>query len=556
MLHFEHIEFLIAFVFLFLIIGFYYSLLRWKKKSTKRIGDPQLVNELIKDYSPKKFRFKFLLFSIAFALSILAVAGLRTPDGSQMVKRKGTDIVIALDVSKSMLAEDIKPNRLERAKQLISRIIDNSADNRIGLVIFAGRAYLQMPLTLDHGAAKMYLSAASPDNIPTQGTVISAALQMSAAAFNPKDKTFKSIVLISDGEDHDEEALKVAKSIMQQGIVINTVGIGSPGGAPIIDEKTGEYKKDMQGQTVITKLNEEELSNIAKAGNGLYQLYTNSDEVAKKLNAKFSAIGTDTMVSDSSYASFKEYFQYFLGAAFLFLIIEFFISERKNRKKISAVAMILFLCWCSPSFAQSPKKSIATGNKAYTENNFELAEKDYRKALKSQANNSIANYNLGNALFRKDNTEEAVKQFDNAIQNTSDNKLKQQAFYNKGVTYQKAKKLPEAILAYKNALILNPNDEDARQNLQRALKQQEEQKQKDKKDNKKDKKDQQNKDQQKKDQPEKDQQKNNEPQPQPSRLSKQDAEERLKSLRENEKALQDKLNKSRAAPSSTPDKDW
>ena len=555
MLHFQYIEFLLAFVFLFLIIGFFYSLIRWKKKSTKKIGDPALVKELIKDYSPKKFRTKFIFFCIAFALCIFAVAGLRKPDGSQMVKRKGVDIVIALDVSKSMLAQDIKPNRLERAKQLISRIIDNSVDNRVGLVIFAGRAYLQMPLTLDHGAAKMYLSAASPDNIPVQGTVISSALNMSAAAFNPKDKTFKSIILISDGEDHDEEAVKVAKSLIEQGIVINTVGIGSPAGAPIMDEKTGEYKTDMQGQTVISKLNEEELKNIAKAGNGLYQLFTTADEVAGNLEAKLSGIGKDTMVSDSSYASFKEYFQYFLGAAFIFLVLEFFISERKKRKKIPVVATLLLLFCCGSSFAQSPKKSIAAGNKAYGENNYELAEKEYKEALKKSGNNSTASYNLGNTLYRKDNTEEAVKQYDNAIQNTTDNNIKQQAFYNKGVAYQKAKKLPECILAYKNALILNPNDEDARQNLQRALKKQQEQ-QKDKKQDKNKKEDKDKKDQQNKDQQKQDPQKKDEPKPQPSRISKQDAEEKLKSLRENEKALQDKLNKSKASPNSNPDKDW
>lgn len=558
MLHFQHIEYLLGFVLLFLIIGFYYSLLRWKKKTTKKIGDPQLVQELVKDYSPKKFAIKFVLFCIAFALCVLAVAGLRTPDGNQMVKRKGVDIIIALDVSKSMLAEDIKPNRLERAKQLISRIIDNSADNRIGLVLFAGRAYLQMPLTLDHGAAKMYLSAASPDNIPTQGTVISAALSMSAAAFNPKDKTYKSIVLISDGEDHDEEAIKVTKSLIEQGIVINTVGIGSPGGAPIMDEKTGQLKTDMQGQTVISKLNETELANIAKAGNGIYQLFTTSDEVANKLQAKFAGIGKDTMVSDSSYSSFKEFFQYFLVGAFLLLIIEFFISERKKMKKLSTVATLLLLCFCSNGFSQSPNKSIAEGNKAYIEKNYELAEKEYRQALKAPGNNSTAAYNLGNVLYRKDNAAEAVKQYDNVIQNTADNTIKQQAFYNKGVAYQKDKKLPEAILAYKNALLLNPNDEDARQNLQRALKQQEEEKKKDDKKNNKDQqnKDQKNKDQQDKDQQKKDQQKKDDPQPQPSRLTKQDAEEKLKSLRENERALQDKLNKSRPATNTNPDKDW
>ena len=152
--------------------------------------------------------------------------------------------MIALDVSKSMLAQDIKPSRLERAKQVILKIINNSPDDRVGLVIFAGRAYLQMPLTIDHEAAKMYLSAVSPDDIPTQGTVISDALKMSYAAFNPKDKTFKSVLLISDGEDHDDEALKAAKDLGKQGIMINTIGVGSPEGAPIMNPETGQYKTD------------------------------------------------------------------------------------------------------------------------------------------------------------------------------------------------------------------------------------------------------------------------------------------------------------------------
>lgn len=553
MLHFQYIAYFIALAAVPLMIFFYYRIIKWKEKTSAKIGDPSLVKELTAGYSSKKFRAKFILFIIAFALCAFAVAGLVIPDGTQKINRKGTDIVIALDVSKSMLAQDIKPSRLERAKQVVSKIIDNSPDDRIGLVIFAGRAYLQMPVTIDHEAAKMYLASASPDDVPTQGTVISDALRMSDAAFNPKDKTFKSVILISDGEDHDDEAVKVTKELAKQGIMVNTIGIGSPEGAPITNPETGQYKTNEKGEMIISKLNEKELSEIAKAGNGIYQLYTNTDAAASNIKKQLAHIGEEATISDSSYASFRQYFQFFLAAAFILLLLEFFISEKKKFKLQKTAALLFFMGLSISSFSQSAKTAIIKGNKAYKENNYNTAENEYREALKKSGDNVTANYNLGNALYKKDNTEEAVKSYDDAIANTTDNIIKQKAFYNKGVAYQKAKKLPECITAYKNALILNPNDEDARQNLQRALKeQQKQQQQNQKKDQNKN-----QKKQQPKDQPQKDEKKNNQPQLPPSKISKQDAEEKLKSLLENEKQLQDKLHKLKgAAAPNSPEKDW
>ena len=550
MIHFQHIEYLIALAALPVIIFFYLSIVKWKKNTAKKIGDPSLIKELTAQYSPKKFFTKFILFSLAFTLCAVAVAGLVKPDGTQKVNLKGTDIMIALDVSKSMLAEDIKPSRLERAKQVISRIIENSPQDRVGLVIFAGRAYLQMPMTVDHAAAKMYLSSASPDDVPSQGTVISQALKMCFAAFNPKEKTYKSIVLISDGEDHDDDALKVAKQLAEQGIMINTIGIGSAQGAPIMDSETGQYKTDLQGQTVISKLNQEELADIAKAGNGTYQLYSNTNEIADNIKKSLSGISQKATVSDSSFAVLKQYYQYILAAAFVLLLIEFFVSEKRKSRIKNVIAVFIFMVLGSSSFAQNSKDEIFKGNKAYKENNLPAAESAYREVLKKDENNDVANYNLGNVLYKKEDTEEAAKYFDEAIKNTNDNQLKQKAFYNKGVAYQKAKKLPECIIAYKNALMLNPNDEDARQNLERALKQQQQQQQQNKKDN-------QDKKQQPKDQKKNNEQQNNEPKPQPSKISKQDAEEKLKSLLEKEKELQEKLHKLKgAADPNSPEKDW
>ncbi|MEP6927526.1 MAG: VWA domain-containing protein [Ginsengibacter sp.] len=552
MVHFQYTQYLLALAAIPVMLLLYFLLVRWKKKAAKKIGDPSLVRQLTKGFSSRKFNVKLILFLAGFGLCVLGVAGLVKPDGTQKVNRKGIDVMIALDVSKSMLAQDIKPSRLERAKQVITKIIDNLPDDKIGLVIFAGRAYLQMPMTIDHAAAKMYLSSASPDDVPTQGTIISQALKMSYAAFNPKEKTYKAIVLISDGEDHDENAIKIAKQLGQGGIMVNTVGIGSPQGSPILDPETNSDKVDEKGNVVITKLNEQELANIAKNGNGLYQLYTSTNEVANNIKIKLSGISQSTL-SDSSFDAFKQYFQYFLGVAFLLLLIEFFISERRKLNLKFFAPLLFFLCINNSSFAQSAKDEIIKGNKAYKKSDFTGAENSYRDALKIADNNTTANYNLGNTLYKKDNTDAAVQAYDNTIQNSTDNVIKEKAYYNKGVAYQKAKKLPECINAYENALMLSPQDEDARQNLQRALREQKQQ------EDKKDKKQQNKNDQKKKDQQNKKdpQKQNNEPKPQPSKISKQDAEEKLKSLLENEKALQDKLHKIKGAASpDKPEKDW
>lgn len=554
MIHFQHIEYLLALAALPFIIWSFIHVIKWKKKTAKKIGDPALVKLLISEFSFRKFRIKFYLMAAAFVLCAFAVAGLAEPDQTHKVSRTGTDIVIALDVSRSMLATDIKPSRLERAKQLISMIIDQSPEDKIGLVIFAGRAYLQMPLTIDHEAAKMYVNTSHPNDVPTQGTVISDALRMSEASFNPNDKSYKSILLISDGEDHDDEAITVAKELGKNGIMINTIGIGSPSGSPITDSSTGEYITDEKGQTVISKLNEDELQKIANSAHGIYQLYTDPEVIAQNIKNQLANIEKETVLSDSSYTSFKQYYYYFLIVAFILLIIESVMGEkRKSIPKMASLPIIfLFLIFALPAHSQN--RIIYKGNKAFDEKKYDEAEKEYRSVPENSDKNPTAMFNLGNTLYRKEKNDEAVKAFDEVIRNTNDNTLKQKAFYNKGVAYQKADKLPECITAYKNALLLDPHDEDARQNLQRALKmQQEQQKQHQKdQDKKQDKKDQKKNQSSKNDQQ---QQQNNQPQPQPSKLSKKDAEEKLKSLEQNEKELHNRQ-KSPGRSNDQPIKDW
>lgn len=559
MVHFQHIEYLLALALVPLMILLYVFVLRSKKNTIKKIGDPALVNQLIKDYSPAKFLIKFVLIVTAFVAGIIALANPRMPKGTTIVNRSGIDVMIALDVSKSMLADDIKPSRLERAKQFIERLIDKLPDDRIGIVVFAGRAYLQMPLTTDHSAAKMYLSSATPDVVPTQGTVIGDALKMCYAAFNTKEKKYKSVVLVSDGEDHDKTAEKVTKAMAEEGVMINTVGIGSPEGTTIIDPATGVTKTDAEGRPVITKLNEKELQSIAANGNGLYELFTNTDDVVNGIDTQLKKMGQHS-ITENSLVNFKIFFPWLLGLALILLVAEFFVSEVKKLavvKKIiikkETAALMAMLILPSLLFAQNSNTLIQNGNYAYNKKEYDVAVDNYKKAADKEPANETAQYNLGNALYKKGDAEEALKAYDEAIKFSKSKSDQSGSWYNKGVSLQNNKKLPESIDAYKNALRLNPTDEDARFNLQKALlQQQKQQQQKDQQD--KDKK--KPKDDQQKDQQPQDKNKDQQPKPQPSKMTKKEAEEKLKALLQQEKNLQNKLRKVDAASPDKPEKDW
>ncbi|MEO5888729.1 MAG: VWA domain-containing protein [Ferruginibacter sp.] len=563
MFHFQHIEYLIGLAAVPAMILLYFFVIRWKKKTIKKIGDPALVNQLIRDYSPSKFSLKFILFTLAFIAGVIALANPRMPLGSATVNRTGIDVMIALDVSKSMLAQDVRPDRLQRAKQILSRLIDKLQEDRIGIVVFAGRAYLQMPLTTDHAAAKMYLSSATPDVVPTQGTVIGDALKMSNAAFNTKEKKYKAIILISDGEDHDENAVKLAKALAGEGVMINTIGIGSPEGSMIVDPETNEVKKDAAGSPVVTKLNETELKEIALNGNGIYQLFTTTDEVVANLENQLKGMGQKP-ITENSLINFKNFFPWLLGFALLILVAEFLISEIRKVKKGMPVMIkknigpisFLLIIFLAPlaSMAQNDNELIKKGNKAYNKKDYDVARENYKKAVEKNPANQKAQYNLGNALYKSKKPEDAVAAYDAAIQNSKLPVDKATAFYNKGVVLQNNKKLPECIAAYKNSLRLNPKDEDARLNLQKALEQQKQQQQQKENDNKKEKKPKD--DPKKKDQQQPENKKEDQPKPQPSKMTKKEAEERLNALLQQEKKLQDKLRKVNAASPEKPTKDW
>ena len=513
--------------------------LKKKKIVAKKIGDKILVDQLTAGYSSRKYLIKFLLIVTALGLLVFALANMRTSAGTPLGKRNGVDVMIALDVSKSMLAGDIQPNRLERARQLVNKLIDRLQNDRLGIVVFAGKAYLQMPLTADHSAAKLYLSTASPEIIPTQGTVIAEALKMSNAAFNSNEKKYKTIILISDGEDHDEDALAVAKNVAASGVIIHAVGMGSQQGAPILDPLTGQLKTDINGNTIISRLNEDELRQLAKNGNGLYQYFDNTDKVVDNILNQIAHM-EQKAVKDDSLTDWHNYFQYFAAAAFILLFIEVFITEKKrkangNIKKKMLITKILFLALGKFASAQSENEFIKQGNAEYQKGNYSAAANKYKEAIKENPQSGIAYYNLANAQYKSKKTEESIAAYDKAAKLLSTSSELSDVWYNKGVVLQNDKKNDECIMAYENALLLNPGHEQARQNLQKALRKQQEKKN--------------NQNQQ-------DQNKNQQPKPQSSRLSQKDAEEKLKALMQQERNLHDKLNKQNAQSPNQPEKDW
>lgn len=330
MFSFQHPEYLAALILIIPVVALYYYVVKWKNKVKGRIGDAELVDRLTNEYSAKNFRSKFLIFILAFILCILAAANLRSPKEGVEGKRSGVDVMVALDVSNSMLAQDVKPNRLERAKQILNQIITDLGNNRMGMVVFAGQAFLQMPLTTDLSAAKMYVSNANPDAVPRQGTVIGDALRLCSASLETREKKYKTIILISDGEDHDKDLGSVIEELVEAGVVVHTIGIGSPDGAPIFDPVINDYKKDENGNVVVSKLNQEDLVNLASKTGGEFLLFTASGNVADQITASINQM-EKKLIKGAGARQYVTFYQWFLLLALALIVLEIVIPERKMK---------------------------------------------------------------------------------------------------------------------------------------------------------------------------------------------------------------------------------
>jgi len=304
-----------------------------KKRALKRLGESQLVSRLLPELSGIRTGLKFFLFLIGVSSVIIILA--RPQFGSKLeeVKKQGIEVIIALDVSNSMLAQDIQPDRLTRAKQALTRLIDNLDNDKIGLIVFAGDAYTQIPVTTDYISAKMFLSAINPDMVPKQGTAIGAAINLGIRSFTPGEGKSKAMIIITDGENHEDDPVATASEAASAGIVIHTIGIGSPEGVPVPVTRGGkrDYLKDKDGNTVITKLNEDILKKIAIAAEGNYVRATSSNIGLDEIYNEIKKMKTQELES-TMYTEYNDQFQIFAVIALFLLLVDFIIMERKNRK--------------------------------------------------------------------------------------------------------------------------------------------------------------------------------------------------------------------------------
>lgn len=332
-LRFENPQYLYWLLIIPVLVAIYVLIRLWNKRQFGRFANVKLRGYLVPMFSNARANTKFVIFNLIIALLIIGAANLQSGSKMEKVKREGIDLFLCVDISNSMHAEDIAPNRLERSKQAISKLISKLGGDRIGIIVFAGNAYVQLPITTDYSAAKMFLSTVDTDLIPTQGTEIGRAIELAIKSFGENEHN-KAIVIISDGEDHENgDAVKAAQDAAKYGIKIYTIGMGLDEGAPIplynkYGKKTG-YKKDKDGNIIITKLDDHILRQIAEIGDGLYVRASNSNVGLDKIYEDINKT-EKSEIESSVFTDYDDQFQWFVGAAILLLIIEILLSSGKK----------------------------------------------------------------------------------------------------------------------------------------------------------------------------------------------------------------------------------
>jgi Ca-activated chloride channel family protein len=316
------------------IVVLFLLVLVWKKKTRKKFANTELLKRLTPNRSSNKGVIKLIVLILGLGLLIVGLVNPKIGTKLETVKREGVDIVFAVDVSKSMLAEDIAPNRIEKAKRLVSEIINQLASDRIGIIAYAGQAYPQLPITTDYSAAKMFLQSMNTDMLTSQGTAIDQAIELATTFYDDAEQTNRVLFIISDGEDHSEgSTLDAVEDAVNEGITIYTIGVGTEKGAPIPIKRNGileSLKKDSQGETVITRLNKEVLIDIASDGNGQYIDGSNTDTAVEIIKNELLQMDKKEFEA-KQFAEYKDQFQWFIGAALLLLFLDIFILDRKTK---------------------------------------------------------------------------------------------------------------------------------------------------------------------------------------------------------------------------------
>ena len=566
MFRFESPIYLYLLVLIPLLALIRYLSYRNQKKRLRKFGEPSLLKALMPDVSRFRPSVKFWILQGALALLIVMLARPQMGTKINHEKRVGIETIIAMDISNSMRAEDIVPNRLDRSKMMVENLVDHFTNDKIGLIVFAGDAFVQLPITSDYVSAKMFLSSIDPSMMASQGTDIARAIEMASHSFTQEEGIGKAIVVITDGEDHEGGAVEAAEAAKKNGMRVYVLGVGSTQGAPIPVPGTGNYMQDNMGNTVMSALNEDMCKQVAQAGGGAYIHVENNSAAQEQLDNELDKLAKKE-TSTAVYSEFDEQFQAFGVLALLLLILEICIFDRRNpllkhvslfgKRKVAV--MLLFLTALSVT-AQTDRQYIRQGNKQFRMGDYPNAEVSYRKAIEQNPKNPQASFNLGNALMAQKKDSAAVTQFENASRLETNPLRKAQSFHNIGVICQTHKMYGEAIEAYKNALRLNPNDDETRYNLvlcKHQKQKQDQQKQNQGQNNDDQKKDDQKKDDQQKDQNSDKQDDKKQQEQQKPQMSKDNAEQLLNAAIQNEKQTQDKLKKAQQQPQRrTNQKNW
>lgn len=571
-------------------------LIGWKRRHAKlkKLGDPELLKQLMPGISKYRPTVKFCLMLSALALLIVMLA--RPQMGSKIShdKRQGIETIICLDISNSMLAEDVVPSRLDKSKMLVENLVDNFTNDKIGLIVFAGDAFVQLPITSDYVSAKMFLQNITPGLIQTQGTNIADAIDLASKSFTQQNNVGRAIVVITDGENHESGATEAAAAAKKKGINVFILGIGNTKGAPI-PMGDGGYLKDHSGNTVMTALNENMCKELAQAGSGQYIHVDNTSDAEKTLNddlAKLQKGDTSSVI----YSEYDEQFQAVGILVILLLILEICILEVKNpllrnikffEKAFSmgkaakssqlgktSILLLLLIVNSALAFAQNDRTFIRQGNKLYRTQKWAQAETQYRKAISKNAKNTQALYNLGCALMMQQKDSMAMVQYQHAAQEETNVQRRSKSYHNIGVIMQNHREYAKAIECYKMALRCNPQDNETRYNLALCKKLLKNQPQKNNKDNKNNKnkndknknKDQNNKDKDKNNEQDKNNKKNNDKdknkqnqndERNQDKMSKDNAEQLLNAAIQQEKATKQKMQKAMSQPKSRSyEKNW
>lgn len=544
-----------------------FFLLVWKRKqmALQALGELSLLKLF---YNPRNEKWKMTLLSLSVLFIVLALARPQWGSKPVMMKRTGLDIVLAIDVSASMLAEDIKPNRLEIAKLELANFMDRVNQDRIGLVAFAGTAFILCPLTLDYSAARIFLEIIDTDLIPEPGTALGEAIQTSALAYNQKEKKHKVLILLSDGEDHQGAPVEAAKYAAGQGIRIYTIGIGSVTGEPIpIRDKQGRllgYKKDAGGSLVISRLDEVALQKIASESGGKYFHFGQDQMGLDQILEEISGM-EKKQLQEKLMTAYQDRYQIFLFIGFMLLALESIIPTRKDlftlpkkRRFWQTVSFLflIFVLFSGESFAKSAVSLNNQGTRAYQKENFSEATKFYQEAAIENPRSTEIQYNLGNALHQQTDYARALNGYQKALQSGNITR-KADTYYNLGNTFYRMGQLNSAVEAYKECLKLNPSDQDAKFNLELALKKIQEQKQPRFKQQPK-----QSRSEQKKPEPEQQSSSSSQNQKElqsrefKEKMSKEEADRFLKAFEKSEKDVQKRLKKVQAKPSRKSGADW